>query len=91
MIRSCDTPAIWNGFVVHTSAAGPTHENGMFGSTPTIVCGKPPSVMLRPITSGSPPIRLRQKFSVTIATSAVSSSLGKKVRPRIGRTPSTSK
>ena len=33
MIRSFESPAISNGFVVHTSAAGPTHENGMFGST----------------------------------------------------------
>src|SRR2546430_13540076 len=38
-------------------------ENGRFGSTPTIVCGTPSSVMLRPITVASPPIRFRQKRS----------------------------
>jgi len=40
---------------------------------------------------GSSAILLCQKLSVTIATSAASSSSGRKLRPRIGRTPSTSK
>jgi len=44
-MRSYEIPAISNGFVVHTSAPGPTHENGRFGKTPTIVCGIPFSVM----------------------------------------------
>ena len=93
IIRSYVNPGSWNGFVVQTSAIGfaPNQVAGMFGNTPTIVCATPSRVMLRPITLGSPPRRFCQKFLVTTATSAPSSSCGRKLRPRIGRTASRSK
>ena len=62
----------------------PNHVAGISGRTPMIVCGVPSSVMLRPITFGSPPRRSCQKFFVTNATSALSSSSGRKLRPKLG-------
>jgi len=63
----------------------------MFGITPTMVCGTSFRVMLFPNTDGSLPNRFRQKLSLINATFAVISSSGRKTRPKIGRTPITSK
>ena len=63
----------------------------MFDTTPTIVSGTSFNVMLRPSTAGSLPNRRRQKFSLIITTFAFISSCGRNTRPRIGRTPRTSK
>ena len=59
------------------------------GKTPITVHGRPVSVMVRPITVGSAPKRVRQKPSLSIATrsAAGASSSGRKPRPSIGRTP----
>jgi hypothetical protein len=89
--RSRGVPADSNGLTVQTSRFGPNQASGRFGSTPTIVCGVSFRVMLRPRTFGSLPNLLRQKLSVIRATLAVISSSGRKRRPRIGRTPRTSK
>ena len=80
-----------NGLFAKISESRPNHEIGRFGSTPMMVVGTPFSVMLRPRIVGSELNRLRQKLSVTITTSPLLSSSGKKLRPRIGWMPSNSK
>ena len=60
------------------------------GITPTISCGAPSSVIVRPIARGSPPSRPRQNawLSTTTRSRPEISSSGRNPRPRAGVTPS---
>jgi hypothetical protein len=68
-------------------------NSNVAGITPTIVYGSPFTLMVFPIAAESPEYMSRQsgKLSTAVAGAPDSLSLGRKVRPSIGRTPSTSK
>ena len=69
--RSRGVPPSSNGRGVHTSRSEEKKAAGMFGITPTMVCGTSFKVILRPSTAGSLPSRFRQKLSLINATFAV--------------------
>ena len=82
-----------NGNHICCSPSHPKRGGSMFGITPTIVCGCPPTDSTRPTTDGSPAKRRRQYPSLRITTPAAPgrASAPANSRPCTGLTPSSSK
>ena len=77
----------------HNCASATRPGRKLAGMTPITSCASPPSVMIRPMTAGSPPKRRSHKEWPSTTTRAAfgTSSAGWKSRPSCGGMPSTEK